>query len=88
MTGIDHGRLGRLGDVVHRYRGRVVLAWVAALVAVLALSPLLKGTFNADFATKGSESERASSVLAQRFAGRSGDTITVVWKAASAEPGP
>ena len=62
-NGADHGRLGRLGAFVHRHRGRVVLAWVAALVAVLALSPLLKGTFQADFATKGSESEQASTLL-------------------------
>jgi putative drug exporter of the RND superfamily len=87
-TNTDHGRLGRLGAFVHRHRGRVVLGWVAALVAVLALTPMLKGTFDADFATKGSESERASSVLAQRFAGRSGDTITVVWKAASGAQAP
>jgi putative drug exporter of the RND superfamily len=87
-TNADHGRLGRLGAFVHRHRGRVVLGWVAALVAVLALTPMLKGTFDADFATKGSESERASSVLAQRFAGRSGDTISVVWKADSGAQAP
>ena len=87
-TTIDHGRLGRLGAFVHRHRGRVVLAWVAALVAVLALTPLLRGTFQADFATKGSESERAASVLAQRFAGRSGDTVSVVWKASAGAQAP
>ena len=52
---------------MHRHRGRVVLGWVVALAAVLALTPLLRGTFQADFATKGSESERAASVLTQRF---------------------
>ena len=84
----DHGRLGRLGAFVHRHRGRVVLGWVAALVAVLALSPMLKGTFEADFATKGSESERAASLLAQRFPGRSGDTVSVVWKASQGAQAP
>jgi len=79
--GAEHGRLGRLGAFVYRHRGRVVLAWVAALVAVLALSPLLKGSFQADFATKGSESEKAANVLAQHFPGRTGDTVSVVWKA-------
>ena len=87
-TTIDHGRLGRLGAFVHRHRGRVVLAWVLALTAVLALTPLLRGTFQADFATKGSESERAATVLTQHFAGRSGDTVTVVWKASAGAQAP
>ena len=62
-TTTDHGGLGRLGAFVHRHRGRVVLGWVAALAAILALTPLLRGTYQADFATKGSESERAASLL-------------------------
>jgi putative drug exporter of the RND superfamily len=77
----EHGRLGRLGAFVHRRRRRVVLAWVVALVAVLALAPMLKGSSNADFETKGSESARASAVLKERFPGRSADSVTVVWKA-------
>jgi RND superfamily putative drug exporter len=87
-TTLDHGRLGRLGAFVHRHRGRVLLGWVAALAAVLALTPLVRGTFQADFATKGSQSERAASVLAQRFPGRSGDTVSVVWKAAAGAQAP
>jgi RND superfamily putative drug exporter len=87
-TTTDHGRLGRLGAFVHRHRGRVVLGWVAALAAVLALTPLLRGTFQADFATKGSESERAATVLAEHFPGRSGDTVTVVWKASAGAQAP
>ncbi len=76
-----HGRLARLGALVHRRRRRVVLAWVVALVAILALAPMIKGSSNADFETKGSESARASAVLKERFPGRSADSITVVWKA-------
>jgi putative drug exporter of the RND superfamily len=81
MSGFDHGRLGRLGALMHRRRGRVVLAWVAALAAILALAPLLKGDFNADYSTHGSQSAHAEAVLKERFAGRTGDTVTVVWKA-------
>jgi putative drug exporter of the RND superfamily len=84
MTPHGHGRLGRLGAFVHRRRGRVVLGWIAALIAVIALAPLLKGSSNADFQTKGSESARASALLEQRFPGRSGDSVTVVWKASDA----
>jgi putative drug exporter of the RND superfamily len=84
MTGHGHGRLGRLGALVHRRRGRVVLGWIAALIAVIALAPLIKGSSDADFQTKGSESARASALLEQRFPGRSGDSVTVVWKASDA----
>jgi putative drug exporter of the RND superfamily len=84
MTAHGHGRLGRLGALVHRRRGGVVLGWIAALIAVIALAPLLKGSSEADFQTKGSESARASALLEQRFPGRSGDSVTVVWKASDA----
>jgi RND superfamily putative drug exporter len=84
----DHGRLGRLGAFVHRRRGRVVLAWVVALVAILVLAPMIKGSSNADFETKGSESARALAVLTERFPGRSADSVTVVWKAAGGARSP
>jgi putative drug exporter of the RND superfamily len=84
MTGHGHGRLGRLGAFVHRRRGRVVLGWIAALIAVIALAPLIKGSSDANFQTKGSESARASALLEQRFPGRSADSVTVVWKASDA----
>jgi RND superfamily putative drug exporter len=84
MTAHAHGRLGRLGAFVHRRRGRVVVGWVVALVAIIALAPMLKGSSNADFETKGSESARASALLKERFPGRSADSITVVWKASDA----
>ena len=91
-TTIDHGRLGRLGGFVHRHRGRVVLAWVAGADRRPGPQPLLRGTFQADFATKGSESERAATVLTQHFAGRSGDTVTrrvegLGGRAGAADPG-
>jgi RND superfamily putative drug exporter len=79
-----HGRLGRLGAFVHRRRGRVVVGWVVALVAIIALAPMLKGSSNADFETKGSDSARASALLKERFPGRSADSISVVWKASDA----
>jgi RND superfamily putative drug exporter len=70
----------RLGSFVHRRRGRIVLAWIAALVAILAITPQLKGSFQADYSTKGSDSDKATTVLEQRFPGRTGDNLTVVWK--------
>lgn len=76
----SHGRLGRLGSLVYRRRGRTVLAWVATLVAVVALSPVIGGSLGADFSSNGSESDRAATLLMERFPGRSGDTILVAWK--------
>jgi putative drug exporter of the RND superfamily len=75
------GALARLGDFAYRRRGRVVLGWVALLVAVLALTPAIAGEFDADFETAGSESAGAASLLEERFPGNSSETIDVVWKA-------
>jgi len=80
MTAMSNSSLARLAAVVARRRGRVVLAWVGLLIAVVGISPLLAGEFSADFSTKGSQSAQASQLLEQRFGGRSGDTVTTVWK--------
>ncbi len=60
-----------------------MLAWVAALVAIIALAPSLAGEFSADYDTPGSDSQRASELVAERFPGTSGDTIDVVWQSAA-----
>jgi RND superfamily putative drug exporter len=75
------GFLARLADLAVRRRGRVVLAWVAVLVAVLAIAPRVAGEFNEDYSTPGSESKEAAALLAERFGGSSGDTIDVAWEA-------
>ena len=74
-------RLGRLADLAYRRRGRMVLAWIAALAAVIALAPMLAGDFDADFGTSGSESEEVASLLQDRF-DRSGEFVTVAWDGA------
>ena len=73
--------LARLADLAYRRRGRMVLAWVAALAVVLAFGPQLAGEFDEDYATPGSESKAAATLLAERFQGSSGDAIDVVWQA-------
>jgi putative drug exporter of the RND superfamily len=75
------GRLARLADVSHRRRRRVVLAWLAAVVAVIALAPLLAGEFDADFGTPGSESARAADLIEAHFPRSSGQSVNVVWQA-------
>src|SRR5256885_8124901 len=73
--------LARLADVAYRRRGRVVIAWIDAMIAAFALSGALKGKFHADYSTPGSESKQASQLIEQKFGGYSGSTIDVVWKA-------
>jgi putative drug exporter of the RND superfamily len=74
-------RLARLGDLAYRRRGRIVLAWIAALVLAVVIAPRLAGEFATEFATADSESQAASDLVADRFPGTSGDSIQVVWQA-------
>jgi putative drug exporter of the RND superfamily len=73
--------LARLADLAYRRRGRMVLAWIAVLAAVVTLAPQLAGNFVDDEATPGSESKAAAKLLDERFQGSSGDTFEVVWQA-------
>src|SRR5919108_6229361 len=72
--------LARLADVTYRRRGRVVLAWIAAAVLIIAVGSSLAGEYNADYDTPGSESKAASDLTEQRFNGYSGQEIYVTWK--------
>ncbi len=72
--------LTRLADLAYRRRGRVVLAWIAAAIVIIGLGSALKGEFNADYNTPGSESKAASDITEQRFGGYSGQEVYVVWK--------
>jgi RND superfamily putative drug exporter len=74
------GRLARLADLAVRRRGRMVLAWIAALVFVGAVGPSLAGEYDADYATPGSESKAAADLIDERFPGRSDSGIDVVWQ--------
>src|SRR3982750_2308398 len=58
----------------------MVLAWLAATVLIIAVGSALKGEFNADYNTPGSDSKAASDITQQRFGGYSGQEIYVVWK--------
>ncbi|HEY6638170.1 MAG TPA: MMPL family transporter [Solirubrobacterales bacterium] len=73
-------RLTRLADISYRHRGRVVLAWLAAMVVIIGVGSSLAGEFQADYDTPGSESKAASDITEQRFAGYSGQEVFVVAK--------
>src|SRR5215203_466400 len=72
--------LVRLADLSYRRRGRMVLAWLAAMVVIIGLGSALAGEYNANYDTPGSESKAASDLTQQRFGGYSGGEVYVVWK--------
>jgi RND superfamily putative drug exporter len=74
-------RLARLADLTYRRRWRVVLAWIAALAAVLVIVPQFAGEYDVEFGTPGSGSKAAADLIEDHFGGSSGDTVNVVWEA-------
>jgi RND superfamily putative drug exporter len=72
--------LTRLADIAYRRRGLMILCWIAAMIVIIGVGSSLKGEFNADYNTPGSESKAASDITQQRFDGYSGQEIYVVWK--------
>src|SRR2546430_17734643 len=72
--------LTRLADFSYRYRGRMVLGWIVAAVVIIGVGSSLKGDYNANYDTPGSESKAASDLTKERFGGYSGQEIYVVWK--------
>jgi len=73
-------RLASLADLAYRRRGRMVLAWIIGTFLVIALGSALKGDYEADYNTPGSESQAASELTERAFDGYSGQEINVVWK--------
>ena len=76
-------RLGRLGRLAYRRRGRTVVAWIALLAAVIAIVPRFAGDFAVDFATPQTESETAADLIEQHFPRSSGQSVNVVWQASA-----
>src|SRR5688572_29994241 len=72
--------LARLADLSYRRRGRVVLAWAAAMIVIIGVGSALAGEYSADYNTPGSESKAASELTEDRFEGYSGQEIYVVWE--------
>jgi len=73
--------LSRVAAWCFRHRWRVLSLWIVALVAVIALSRILGGTYATDFSLPGTESQQAFDLLQQRFPTQSGGTADIVFKA-------
>jgi putative drug exporter of the RND superfamily len=80
--------LARLADIAYRRRGRVVLAWVVGAIVIIGVGSALKGDYNANYDTPGSESKAASDITEQRFGGYSGQEVYVTWKAGAGADSP
>ena len=72
--------LTRLADIAYRRRGRMVIGWIVAAVVIIGVGSSLKGEFNANYNTPGSDSKAASQITEQRFGGYSGQEVTVTWR--------
>ena len=58
----------------------MVVAWIVAAIAIIGVGSSLKGEFNANYNTPGSDSKAASDITEQRFDGYSGQEVTVTWR--------
>src|SRR5919108_2923005 len=84
----NDGVLARLADAMFMHRKKVLLGWVVILAVAIAGGLSLAGTHTVDYSTPGSDSKAASDLLVQKFAGRSGESVDIVWKASGRATAP
>ncbi len=70
------------------HRRKVILGWVVVLAVAVLGGPRLAGDHRVDYSTPGSDSKAASDRLAQKFAGRSGESVDIVWSASEGATAP
>jgi len=73
--------LEKLARSCYRHRRRVLAVWVVGLIAMSVIGRIGAGEYSSNFNTPGSESKKALDLLTNRFPERSGDTISLVYKA-------
>jgi RND superfamily putative drug exporter len=74
-----YNRLGQVAAWCHRRRRLVVGLWIGALVTITALSFAFPGVFNDNFGGGHSESNRAQTLLHDRFPAQAGDSAQIVF---------
>jgi RND superfamily putative drug exporter len=72
--------LARLGDLAYRRRGRIIVAWIVLLAAVVAVVPRFAGDFGGQAGTPGSDSKAAADLIDEHFPDGSGTSVNVVWR--------
>lgn len=71
--------LGRLAIACYRHRRRVLLAWLALVVAALTLGPGLAGRWSHSSRLPGTDSQAAQDVLAAQFPSQAGEGDAAVF---------
>lgn len=71
--------LSRLALVCYRHRRRVLLAWVALVVAAVTLGPALAGRWSNSSRLPGTDSQAAQDVLAAQFPAQAGESDAAVF---------
>jgi uncharacterized membrane protein YdfJ with MMPL/SSD domain len=77
--------LYRLGRWAFDNRRKVLLGWVAVLVAIAFSAASFSGTYSEKFEVPGTESQRAQDLLAEKFPGAGGGSARVVYVAPDGE---
>jgi RND superfamily putative drug exporter len=70
--------LARWARFAVHHRGRVLIAWVLALVLLGGLGAAMGGNFADSFTIPGAEAQRATDLLKDRFPSQGGDSATIV----------
>jgi putative drug exporter of the RND superfamily len=84
----NDGVLARLADAMYVHHRKAILGWVIVLVVAVLGGPRLAGDYRVDYSTPGSDSKAASDRLVQKFAGRSGESVDIVWSASEGATAP
>ena len=69
----------RLADFCYRRRRIVLLAWVIALIVVIALGSAFPAVHRANYRTPGAEATKGYDLLNERFPARQGDSVDIVF---------
>ncbi|HEV3377579.1 MAG TPA: MMPL family transporter [Thermoleophilaceae bacterium] len=77
--------LYRLGRWAFDNRRKVLLGWVAVLVAIAFSAASFSGTYSEKFEVPGTESQRAQDLLAEKYPGAGGGSARVVYVAPDGE---
>jgi RND superfamily putative drug exporter len=81
------GRIGRIGAWCYDHRRTVLLGWIAAVIAVIAVASAAGSRFENDFGGVG-QSQQAQNILVQRFPAQRGDDAQVVFHSAASIRAP
>ena len=81
-------RVLRFANWCTTHRRTVILSWLAALVVTVMLASSAGSAFSENFHLPSSDSQRAVDLLEHRFPAQSGETATVVFRAADGARSP